>query len=123
MQRDYSPTYYFRILRAQELLAMYRRDPREFTALAQQFPQRLRRDGHESESCAASPVGVAEAQRHAVPELRADPRGQRQIIGKALNQPEHFGYSQNITPEDPCGPGIVPACPRRRRRNPNLHRL
>src|SRR5438093_13581098 len=37
MQRDYSPTYYFRVRRAQELLALYRRSPDEFQALAQQY--------------------------------------------------------------------------------------
>src|ERR1051326_8777637 len=37
MQRDYSPTYYFRVRRAQELLALYRRSPGEFQALAQQY--------------------------------------------------------------------------------------
>ena len=34
MQRDYSPTYYFRILCAVQLLALYRSDPDAFAALA-----------------------------------------------------------------------------------------
>src|SRR5580765_5126397 len=37
MQRDYSPTYWFRIRRAEQLLALYRRDPAEFATLAQQY--------------------------------------------------------------------------------------
>src|SRR6185436_20064478 len=37
MRRDYSPTYYFRILRAQQLLELYRQSPKEFAARAQQF--------------------------------------------------------------------------------------
>ena len=37
MQRDYSPTYWFRIRRAEQLLALYRRDPAEFASLAQGY--------------------------------------------------------------------------------------
>jgi hypothetical protein len=37
MQRDYSPTYWFRIMRAEQLLALYRRDPAEFARLAQTY--------------------------------------------------------------------------------------
>ena len=37
MLRDYSPTYYFRILRAQELLALYRGDPKAFAALFAEY--------------------------------------------------------------------------------------
>ena len=40
MDRDYSPTYYFRIRRAQELLAMYREDKRAFAKLADQYVNR-----------------------------------------------------------------------------------
>jgi hypothetical protein len=34
MQRDYSPTYWFRVKRAEQLLALYRSDPAAFRALA-----------------------------------------------------------------------------------------
>ena len=37
MQRDYSPTYWFRVMRAQQLLEDYRRDPEAFENLAEQF--------------------------------------------------------------------------------------
>ena len=37
MQRDYSPTYYFRVMRAEQLLALYRRDPKEFERLSEQY--------------------------------------------------------------------------------------
>jgi hypothetical protein len=37
MLRDYSPTYYFRIQRAAQLLALYREDPAEFAALQQSY--------------------------------------------------------------------------------------
>jgi transglycosylase-like protein with SLT domain len=37
MQRDYSPTYWFRVRRAEQLLALYRNDPQGFAALAQEY--------------------------------------------------------------------------------------
>jgi soluble lytic murein transglycosylase-like protein len=37
MERDYSPTYWFRIMRAQELLSLYKREPQEFEKLFRQF--------------------------------------------------------------------------------------
>jgi len=42
MQRDYSPTYWFRVMRAQQLLALYRRDPRGFRAPRRGIPQPVR---------------------------------------------------------------------------------
>jgi len=41
MLRDYSPTYYFRIQRAAELLALYRRDPDELMELQQEYKNRF----------------------------------------------------------------------------------
>lgn len=37
MERDYSPTYFFRIRRAEQLLNLYREDPQEFKKLYHQF--------------------------------------------------------------------------------------
>jgi len=37
MLRDYSPTYYFRIQRAAQLLALYRQDPEELSLLQQEY--------------------------------------------------------------------------------------
>jgi hypothetical protein len=37
MERDYSPTYWFRIMRAEELLDLYRADPKAFQTLAETF--------------------------------------------------------------------------------------
>lgn len=37
MQRDYSPTYWFRVMRAEQLLASYREDPDTFENLAEQY--------------------------------------------------------------------------------------
>ena len=37
MDRDYSPTYWFRVMRAEQLLRMYREDPAEFRDLAAEY--------------------------------------------------------------------------------------
>jgi hypothetical protein len=37
MARDYSPTYYFRVLRAEQLLEMYRTEPAKFQKLFEQY--------------------------------------------------------------------------------------
>jgi len=37
MQRDYSPTYWFRVKRAEQLLALYQEDPAAFRALAEEY--------------------------------------------------------------------------------------
>jgi soluble lytic murein transglycosylase-like protein len=37
MDRDYSPTYWFRVMRAEQLLRMYQEDPREFRDLAAEY--------------------------------------------------------------------------------------
>jgi len=37
MERDYSPTYWFRVMRAQQLLDLYRRDPAAFQSLAETY--------------------------------------------------------------------------------------
>lgn len=97
MQRDYSPTYYFRVMRAEQLLALYRRDPNEFASLAQQYrsdfgptiraPHRLsvwlRRDDLVFRSCE---------------DIRAD-SGKRLV--RALERPEYFGYRLNVSPDSP----------------------
>ena len=97
MQRDFSPTYYFRIMRAEQLLSLYRRDPDEFASLAQQYrsefvpagraPHRLsvwlKRDDLVFRSC---------------DDIRGD-TGKR--LAKALDRPEYFGYRLNLPADSP----------------------
>ena len=98
MQRDYSPTYYFRVIRAEQLLALYRRDPNEFVSLAQEYrsdfvpttvrsPHRLsvwlKRDDLVFQSC---------------DDIRAD-AGKRLV--KALDRPEYLGYRLDLSPNSP----------------------
>jgi len=97
MQRDYSPTYYFRVLCAERLLALYRRDPAAFAALSLQYksefstayraPHRLsvwlKRDDLVFHSCEDIRAGL----------------GSRVV--KALDRPEYFGYRLKVTPDQP----------------------
>jgi hypothetical protein len=41
MERDYSPTYWFRVLRAEQLLALHRKDPVAFKKLAAEYRNEL----------------------------------------------------------------------------------
>ena len=66
MQRDYSPTYWFRIRRAEQLLALYRRDPAEFARLAQEYKSEF----VDQRARAAPAQRVAEEGRPGVPQRR-----------------------------------------------------
>jgi len=97
MQRDWSPTYYFRVMRAEQLLALYRRSPSEFAALAQEYrnefspavraPHRLavwlKRDDMVFRSC---------------DDIRSD-IGKR--LARAFDRPQYFGYSLKLSPDTP----------------------
>jgi hypothetical protein len=98
MQRDWSPTYYFRIMRAEQLLALYRRDPAAFLSLAQQY---------RSEFAA----GPRAPHRLSVWLKRDDmlyrnPDDIRVNLGKklvrALDRPDYLGYSLRIMPDSPA---------------------
>ena len=92
MQRDYSPTYWFRIKRAEQLLALYRRDPGEFANLAQ---------GYKSEfvTNARAPHRLSvwlkkdDLVFHNGDDIRAA-MGQKLV--KALIRPEYFGYALKL---------------------------
>ena len=92
MQRDYSPTYWFRIRRAEQLLALYRRDPAEFARMTQ---------GYKSEF-----VTNARAPHRLAVWLKKDDLVFRsgddiraalgQKLVKALKRPDYFGYAVKL---------------------------
>ena len=96
MQRDYSPTYWFRIQRAQQLLDLYRRDPKAFQSLADEYKSEF-------------PVGLRAPHRltvwlkhddlifHSSADLKA--AGAKLV--RALDRPSFFGYILQLTPESP----------------------
>lgn len=98
MQRDYSPTYYFRVMRAEQLLALYRKDPAAFQALAHQYksefitanraPHRLsvwlKRDDLVYRTCDDIRAGM----------------GKRLVT--AFDRPAYFGYQLRLDPDEPA---------------------
>ncbi|HXB67701.1 MAG TPA: transglycosylase SLT domain-containing protein [Candidatus Acidoferrales bacterium] len=92
MQRDYSPTYWFRVMRAEQLLALYRRDPAEFAALAQEYKSEFVTAGRAPHRLAVW-LKREDLLYHNEDDIRADP-GKK--LTKALDRPDHFGYRLNI---------------------------
>jgi hypothetical protein len=98
MQRDYSPTYYFRVMRAQELLALYRRDPDGFAALAQQYKS-------EFSTAYRAPHRLSvwlkrdDLLFHSCEDIRAS-LGSK--LMRAMDRPWYFGYSLNVAPDSPA---------------------
>ena len=90
MERDYSPTYYFRVKRAEELLALYRKDRKAFEGLAQQF-----RSEFGSTSAARAPHRLAvwlkrdDLVFRSGTDIRSD--GGRRLV-MAVDRPYYFGY-------------------------------
>jgi hypothetical protein len=108
MLRDYSPTYYFRIERAEELLDLYRRDPSAFLALQQEYRNQF-------SSTARAPHRLSAWLKrddliyHTGDDIRAD-LGNRLV--KAPNQPEYLGYSLRLSaPDAPTAEALSEAAP------------
>jgi len=91
MQRDYSPTYWFRIRRAEQLLALYRRDPEEFASLAQSYKSQFvaTRAPHRLSVWLKKDDLVFRSDD----DIRAA-LGQKLV--KALRRPEFFGYALRL---------------------------
>ena len=91
MERDYSPTYYFRVKRAEELLALYRKDRKAFEGLAQQF----RTDIGSTSAAARAPHRLAvwlkrdDLVFRSATDIRSD--GGRRLV-MAADRPDYFGY-------------------------------
>jgi hypothetical protein len=96
MQRDYSPTYWFRIRRAEELLDLYRRDPDEFARMVKEY-----RSDFAANARAPHRLSVwlkrDDMVYHSDDDIRTD-SGQR--LAHAFNQPDYFGYALKINPEE-----------------------
>jgi len=95
MQRDYSPTYWFRIERAEQLLALDRRDPAAFVSLAEQY---------KSQSAKRAPhrLSVWLKQDDLVFHSRDDIHGDMgNRLVKAFDRPDYFGYTLKIAADDP----------------------
>jgi hypothetical protein len=93
MARDYSPTYWFRVKRAEQLLALYRRDARAFAALAEQYKSEIN-GGTRAPHRLSVWLTKQDLLFQTCDDLRAD-EGRR--LAKALERPKYFGYSLRPT--------------------------
>jgi hypothetical protein len=101
MQRDYSPTYWFRIERAEQLLALYRRDPAAFVSLAEQYKSQFAGpNGRPSRAPHRLSVWLKQDDLvfHSRDDIHAD-MGNRLV--RAFDRPDYFGYSLRIAADDP----------------------
>ena len=101
MERDYSPTYWFRIMRAQQLLASYREDPDGFESLADQYKMQF-----------AEAAGLQRRAPHRLSvwlkrddlrfntddDIRA---GMGTALVRPFDRPDFFGYRLRIEPDSP----------------------
>ncbi len=89
MQRDYSPTYWFRVMRAQQLLQMYEKDPAEFKQIYADY----RNDANPSRRADHRLVVWLKAEDLAYrtgDDLR---RAQGKELVQVLEDPDYFGFS------------------------------
>ncbi len=98
MQRDFSPTYYFRVMRAEQLLALYRRDPKGFVALAEEYRNKF-------SSTQRAPYRLSAWLRpedlifRSGTDLRANP-GNRLV--DVPDRPNYLGYVLRLPPDTPA---------------------
>jgi len=96
MQRDYSPTYYFRVKRAEQLLALYRRDPRAFEALAAEYRNQFA--SNRAPHRLAVWLKRDDLVFHSAADIRANPGGR---LVPAFDRPRYFGYALQLAPGAP----------------------
>ena len=101
MQRDYSPTYWFRVKRAEQLLESYRSDPHAFEALAEQYKMQFagangieRRAPHRLSVW----LKLGDLAFHTNDDIRA---GMGSALVRALDRPDYFGYQLQLDPDQP----------------------
>jgi hypothetical protein len=99
MQRDWSPTYYFRVTRAEQLLALYRRAPEEFKALWSEYRSQFGPAAERAQHRLMVWLKQNDLVFHSCDDIRTDP-GKR--LARAFDRPEYFGYRLRITPDQPA---------------------
>jgi hypothetical protein len=96
MLRDYSPTYYFRIQRASQLLALYRSDPEELVALQQEYKNQFA-SGPRAPHRLAAWLRPDDLIYRTEQDIRDNP-GAR--LARAPDAAEYLGYSLQLPPVD-----------------------
>jgi Transglycosylase SLT domain len=98
MQRDWSPTYYFRIMRAQQLLALYRSNPDEFARLAEEYRGQFTA-GTRPQHRLAVWLKRDDFIFHNLEDIRSD--SAKKLV-KALDRPDYLGYTLRLSPTAPA---------------------
>ncbi len=98
MQRDYSPTYWFRIQRAQQLLESYRTDPKGFAALAQEYKSEFPKSGPRAPHRLSVWLKQQDLLFHSCEDIKA---GMGNKLARALDRPDYFGYELRVSPDRP----------------------
>jgi hypothetical protein len=89
MQRDYSPTYWFRVQRAEQLLALYQSDPAAFRELVDDYqnPINPKRRAHDRLIVWLKSLDIFYRSKD---DLR---QASGKSLAKVLNDPEFYGFS------------------------------
>lgn len=98
MQRDWSPTYYFRIMRAQQLLALYRRDPDAFAELAREYRSDFTSAGIRAPHRLAVWLKREDLIYRTGDDIRLDASKR---LARAVDRPEYLGYSLRVLADGP----------------------
>jgi len=88
MGRDYSPTYFFRVMRAQQLLELYKADPEAFRTLVEQY----RNAGDPARRAAnrlAAWIKPQDLQYQSCEDLN---REEGKSLARVLDKPQFFGF-------------------------------
>jgi len=99
MQRDFSPTYYFRVMRAEQLLALYRRSPQEFRALWDEYRAQFGSSAVRAPHRLSVWLKRNDLIFHSCDDIRDDPDKR---LARAFDRPEYFGYRLSIQPDTPA---------------------
>ena len=107
MLRDYSPTYYFRIQRAAQLLELYRRDAPAFAALQQEYKNQFA-SGPRAPHRLSTWLRRDDLIYHTENDIRANP-GAR--LMKAPVNADYLGYILRLSPAESASEELSEAAP------------
>jgi hypothetical protein len=97
MLRDFSPTYYFRVRRAEQLLAMYRSNPARFETLASTYKSDFVNAGRAPHRLSVW-LRRDDLVFHNADDIRSDV-GKR--LARAIDLPSYYGYALKLAPDVP----------------------
>ena len=97
MQRDYSPTYWFRVRRAEQLLKLYRNDPEAFVSLAQEYRSEFAGNVRAPHRLSVW-LKRDDLIYHSGDDIRA---AMGTGLVRAFDRPPYFGFALRIEPDQP----------------------